>query len=69
MDVLLLSPFQGRRPPPATERRLSSDEPWRGAVDALGGTLAEGAAALASSPRPEVTGTVCASGTGRMPAR
>ena len=36
MDVLLLSPFQGRRPPPATERRLSSDEPWRGAVDELG---------------------------------
>jgi phenylpropionate dioxygenase-like ring-hydroxylating dioxygenase large terminal subunit len=36
MDVLLLSPFQGRRPPPVAERRLGPDEPWRGAVDELG---------------------------------
>jgi Ring hydroxylating alpha subunit (catalytic domain) len=36
MEVFLLSPFQGRRPPPATERRLGPDEPWRGAVDELG---------------------------------
>jgi hypothetical protein len=36
MDVLLLSPFQGKRPPPAAERRLSADQPWRSAVDELG---------------------------------
>ena len=36
MEVFLLSPFQGRRPPPAAERKLGPDEPWRGAVDELG---------------------------------
>lgn len=36
MEVLLLSPFTGDRPPPATERRLSADEPWRTAVEELG---------------------------------
>ena len=36
MEVLLLSPFQGKRPPPAAERRLGPDEPWRSAVEELG---------------------------------
>lgn len=36
MEVLLLSPFTGNRPPPAVERRLGPDEPWRTAVDELG---------------------------------
>jgi len=36
MDVLLLSPFTGNRPPPAAEVRLQADEPWRTAVDQLG---------------------------------
>jgi phenylpropionate dioxygenase-like ring-hydroxylating dioxygenase large terminal subunit len=36
MDVFLLSPFNGRRPPPAHERRLAADEPWRTAVEELG---------------------------------
>jgi hypothetical protein len=36
MEVFLLSPFTGERPAPATERRLSVDEPWRSAVDLLG---------------------------------
>jgi phenylpropionate dioxygenase-like ring-hydroxylating dioxygenase large terminal subunit len=36
MDVFLLSPFAGERPPPAPERRLGADEPWRSAVEELG---------------------------------
>jgi phenylpropionate dioxygenase-like ring-hydroxylating dioxygenase large terminal subunit len=36
MEVLLLSPFRGKRPPPAAERRLGPDDPWRGAVEELG---------------------------------
>jgi hypothetical protein len=36
MDVFLLSPFQGERPPPVAERRLGADQPWRSAVDELG---------------------------------
>lgn len=36
MEVLLLSPFRGERPPPAPETRLGPDEPWRTAVEQLG---------------------------------
>jgi hypothetical protein len=36
MDVFLLSPYKGKRPPPAPEIRLSVDEPWVSAVDQLG---------------------------------
>jgi phenylpropionate dioxygenase-like ring-hydroxylating dioxygenase large terminal subunit len=36
MDVLLLSPFTGDRPPPAEEIRLTADQPWVTAVDQLG---------------------------------
>jgi phenylpropionate dioxygenase-like ring-hydroxylating dioxygenase large terminal subunit len=36
MEVLLLSPYQGDRPPPAVETRLGADEPWRTAVEQLG---------------------------------
>jgi phenylpropionate dioxygenase-like ring-hydroxylating dioxygenase large terminal subunit len=36
MDVFLLAPFAGERPPPAKERRLGLDEPWRTAVEELG---------------------------------
>jgi hypothetical protein len=36
MDVFLLSPFKGDRPPPATEIRLTADQPWRTAVEQLG---------------------------------
>ena len=36
MEVLLLSPFNGDRPPPATEIRLGVDQPWRTAVEQLG---------------------------------
>jgi hypothetical protein len=36
MEVLLLSPFRGERPPPVPETRLGFDEPWRTAVEQLG---------------------------------
>ncbi len=36
MEVLLLSPFSGERPPPSPERRLGIDEPWRTYVEDLG---------------------------------
>jgi phenylpropionate dioxygenase-like ring-hydroxylating dioxygenase large terminal subunit len=36
MEVLLLSPFKGDRPPPVPEIRLGPDEPWRSAVESLG---------------------------------
>ena len=36
MDVYLLSPFTGGAPPPAPERRLDADQPWRSAVEELG---------------------------------
>ena len=36
MEVLLLSPFKGDRPPPAEEVRLSADQPWRTAIEQLG---------------------------------
>ncbi|WP_344604023.1 aromatic ring-hydroxylating dioxygenase subunit alpha [Sporichthya brevicatena] len=36
MEVQLLAPFAGERPPPAPEIRLGPDEPWRDAVEVLG---------------------------------
>ncbi len=36
MEVMLLAPFRGDRPPPATEIRLGPEEHWRDAVEALG---------------------------------
>ncbi len=36
MEVFLLSPFEGERPPPAPEIRLSVDEAWVTAVEQLG---------------------------------
>ncbi len=36
MEVLLLAPFAGDRPPPAEEIRLGADEPWRTATEHLG---------------------------------
>jgi phenylpropionate dioxygenase-like ring-hydroxylating dioxygenase large terminal subunit len=36
MDVFLLAPFSGERPPPAPHRQLGPDEPWRTAVEELG---------------------------------
>lgn len=36
MDVLLLSPFKGDRPPPAEHVQLRADEPWVTALEQLG---------------------------------
>ena len=36
MEVLLLSPYVGERPPPVPERRLQADQPWRTFVEELG---------------------------------
>src|SRR5260370_23585000 len=62
MEVLLLSPFPGKRPPPAAERRLGPDEPWRSAVEELGSlarvfdqdefNLEAGQKGLRTTPKP-----------------
>ncbi|GAB2485740.1 aromatic ring-hydroxylating oxygenase subunit alpha [Jatrophihabitans fulvus] len=36
MEVLLLSPYKGDRPPPAQHIQLGPDEPWRSQVEHLG---------------------------------
>ncbi len=36
MDVFMLSPFRGRRPPPAETRWLEHDEPWTNAIAEVG---------------------------------
>ena len=36
MEVLLLSPFKGDRPPPVPEIKLGPDQPWLEAVEQLG---------------------------------
>jgi len=36
MEVFLLSPYSGGRPPPSPEVRLGADQPWRTAVEELG---------------------------------